>query len=347
MQYRKLGQTDIQVSNLCLGTMTFGAQNTEQECHEQLDYARDAGINFIDTAEMYPAPLEPETCGNAERIIGTWFKQRKCREKIILASKVVGPNDQTAHIRQGQTRLDRKNITIALEESLKRLQTDYLDLYQLHWPDRDTNFFGKLGYEHNPDDVSVPLEETLLVLADFVKSGKIRYVGLCNETPWGVMYALRLSESLGLPRVVSIQNPYNLLNRTFEIGLAEIAHREHVGLLAYSPLAFGLLSGKYLAGAKPPGAKITLFPTRFTRYNTPNRDVALEAYVQLAQKYQLKPAQMALSFVNTRSFLASTIIGATTISQLRNNIGSLNLTLSSDILAEIDAIHQRYPNPCP
>ncbi|GAB4350366.1 MAG: NADP(H)-dependent aldo-keto reductase [Gammaproteobacteria bacterium] len=345
MHYNPLGDTGIQVSRICLGTMTWGEQNTEAEAHEQLDYALDQGINFIDTAEMYPVPPKAETQGRTEAYIGSWLNRRKCRDKIILASKVAGPAERVKHIRP-HLRLDRENIEAAIEASLRRLQTDYLDLYQLHWPDRTANYFGQLGYVHREDESPVPIEETLSVLNDLVRAGKVRYVGISNETPWGTMAYLRAAERLGLPRIVSIQNPYSLLNRTFEIGLAEIAHREKVGLLAYSPLAFGMLSGKYSGGAKPAGARLTRW-AYFDRYSNPQAIAATEAYVALARKEGLSPAQMALAFVNRQPFLTSNIIGATSMEQLRENIASDSMDLSDEILEAIEAIHREHPNPSP
>lgn len=344
MNYRRLGRTDLNVSLICLGTMTWGEQNTEAEAHQQLDAAVAAGVNFIDTAEMYPVPPKAETYGATEKYIGTWLKRQQ-REKIILATKVIGCSD-FSYVRDGSQRLDRKNIEAALNASLKRLQTDYIDLYQLHWPDRNTNYFGKLGYEHDPSDDPIPIDETLTVLGDLVAAGKVRHIGLSNESPWGVMTFLRAAERLGLPRVVSIQNPYSLLNRTFEVGLAEVAHHEDVGLLAYSPLGFGVLSGKYLNGARPVDARLTLF-TRFTRYNNAVAVAATQKYVELARRHGLDPAQMALAYVNSRSFLTSTIIGATSLEQLRNNIASVDVTLSPEVVGAIEMIHQGHPNPAP
>lgn len=347
MQYRPLGRTDLNVSQICLGTMTWGQQNTQAEAFEQMDYAVDHGINFFDTAELYSIPPKDETYGSTEAIIGNWFKARGMRDQIILASKVCGPGaDWIPHIRHAQTRLDRKNIEAALHASLQRLQTDYLDLYQLHWPDRETNFFGKLGYQHDPDDHPIPIEETLEVLHDLVKAGKVRHIGVSNETPWGMMEFLHQSENHHWPRLVSIQNPYNLLNRSFEIGLAEIAIREQVGLLAYSPTGFGVLSGKYLHNQQPPGARITLWPN-YSRYTNPQAIAATEAYVELAQQHELDPVQMALAYVNSRDFLTSTIIGATTMPQLISNIASAELVLSDEVLCGIEAIHTQHPNPSP
>lgn len=345
MEYRKLGRTDIDVSVICLGTMTWGEQNTEAEAHQQLDAAVTAGVNFVDTAEMYPVPPMAETYTLTEQYIGSWFKRRGKRDDIVLASKVASRADWLEHVRGGQACLDRVNIEQALHGSLERLQTDYLDLYQLHWPDRNTNFFGELGYTHADGD-SVPIEETLRVLADLVQAGKIRYVGLSNETPWGVMEFLRLAEQCGLPRVVSVQNPYGLLNRTFEVGLAEVAHREDCGLLAYSPLGFGVLSGKYLHGQQPADARVTLYE-RFSRYSNEQAVAATEAYVALAHEHGLDPAQMALAYVNSRPFVTSNIIGATNMTQLQSNLASVELKLSEDVLNGIEAVHQRQPNPAP
>jgi aryl-alcohol dehydrogenase-like predicted oxidoreductase len=347
MQYRQLGQTDLKVSLICLGTMTWGEQNSQEEGFAQMDYAVEHGVNFFDTAELYSIPPNANTYGSTETIIGNWFKTRGRRDQVILASKVVGPGaDWIPHIRHGQTRLDRKNIEAALHASLQRLQTDYLDLYQLHWPDRDTNFFGKLGYQHNPDDDPVAIEETLQVLHDLVKAGKVRHVGLSNETPWGVMRFLHASEQRDWPRAVSVQNPYNLLNRSFEIGLAEVAIREQVGLLAYSPTGFGVLSGKYLHGQQPAGARITLWPN-YSRYTSPQAVAATQAYVELAQQHGLDPVQMALAYVNSRDFVTSTIIGATSMAQLNSNIASAELVLSPEVLQGIEAIHTQHPNPSP
>ncbi|MGE5154397.1 MAG: NADP(H)-dependent aldo-keto reductase [Bdellovibrio bacteriovorus] len=346
MQQRPLGRTGIQVSALCLGTMTFGEQNTEAQAHAQLDRALAAGIHFIDTAEMYPVPPKAETQGLTESYIGSWLAARGCRDRVVLATKVAGPGDWINWLRGGGHRLDRRNIEAALEASLRRLRTDYVDLYQLHWPDRETNFFGKLGFSPVEDDYSVPLLETLGVLDDLVKSGKVRAVGVSNETPWGLMRYLALAEQHGLPRMASIQNPYSLLNRSFEVGLAEVAIREQCGLLAYSPLGFGVLSGKYLGGQRPVGARLTLFE-RFNRYSNPESDRATADYVALARSHGLDPAQMALAWVASRPFTTSNIIGATTLDQLESNIASADMRLSEEVIAEIEAIHQRQPNPAP
>ena len=348
MKHNTLGTTDIQVSEICLGTMTWGEQNTEAEAHEQLDYATANGVNFIDTAELYAVPPKAETYGLTEQYIGSWLAKTAKRSKVVLASKIAGPADGwLPHIRNEATRrLDEANIEQALNASLKRLQTDYLDLYQLHWPDRKTNFFGQLGYSHDASDKFVPIEETLQALKKQVDAGKIRSIGLSNETPWGVMEFTRLAEQLNLPRVVSVQNPYSLLNRTYEIGLAEVSIREQAGLLAYSPLGFGVLSGKYLNGAKPEGARLSLFPD-YNRYSNENAVNATTAYVQLAKDNSLNPAQMALAFINAQPFVTANIIGATTLQQLRDNIASAELTLSNEVFEGIAAIHLQYPNPSP
>jgi len=346
MQYRKLGRTDLKVSALCLGTMTFGEQNTERQAHIQLDRALAAGINFLDTAEIYPTPPQSGTQGRTEQYIGSWLAARGGRDRIVLATKVSGPADWLSYLRGGKARLDRPNIEVAVEASLKRLRTDYIDLYQLHWPDRKTNYFGQLSYRHPAEDDSVPLLETLKVLGDLVTAGKVRYVGLSNETPWGTMRMLRLAEEHGLPRPVSIQNPYNLLNRTFEIGLAEIAIREQCGLLAYSPLAFGVLSGKYLDGARPAGARLTLFEW-FKRYSGPRVAQAAAAYVALARAQGLDPARMALAWVIRQPFVTAGIIGATTMDQLEANLGSAELVLAEEVIEKIETIHSFQPNPSP
>ena len=346
MEYTKLGKTDIDVSRICLGTMTWGQQNTEAEAHQQLDYAVDAGINFIDTAEMYPVPPMAETQGLTETYIGTWLAKRHDRDKLIIASKVCGNESFVDYMREGGVKLDKKNIHQALDASLKRLQTDYIDLYQTHWPDRDTNYFGRLDYYHAPEKDGTAIAETLDVLDGLVKAGKIRMIGISNETPWGCSEYLRVANELNLPRIVSIQNPYNLLNRSFEIGLSEFAHREQTGLLAYSPLAFGVLSGKFLNGARPEGTRLVLWD-RFSRYNNPQADAATADYVKLAQENRLDPAQMALAFVNSRPFLTSNIIGATSMEQLKSNIDSIDIKLSKDIIRAIETIHEKIPNPSP
>ena len=346
MEYRRLGRTDIEVSRVCLGTMTFGQQNTETEAHDQLSLAIDQGVNFIDAAEMYPVPPKPETQGLTERHIGSWLKATGLRDKLVIATKGVGAARDMKHIRGGNARLDGANIRAAVEDSLVRLGTDRIDLYQLHWPDRKTATFGQTTYVHELDPEEVPIESTLDALAGLVEAGKIRAVGLSNETPWGTMRFLALAEQRGLPRVASIQNAYNLVNRTFEQGLAEVALREDCGLLPYSPLGGGTLSGKYLGGARPAGARMTLF-TRFTRYDKPEAIEAIGRYVALAREHGLDPAQMALAFVHRQPFVTSTIIGATTTTQLKQDLAAFDLTLSAEVLAGIEAIHRAIPNPCP
>lgn len=345
MEYRQLGHSDLQVSALCLGSMTWGEQNSEAEGFAQIDRAKACGINLLDTAEMYPVPPRRDTYGATERIIGNYFKARGDRADWVLASKVAGPGNGIDYIRGGQLKHNRQHIVAALDDSLKRLQTDWIDLYQLHWPERSTNFFGQLGYRHQEQDFT-PLQETLEVLGEQVKAGKIRHIGLSNETAWGTMKYLQLADQLGLPRAVSIQNPYNLLNRSFEVGLAEVAMREQCGLLAYSPLAFGMLSGKYENGARPANARITLF-SRFARYTNPQAIAACSRYVTLAREHGLDPAQMALAFVTRQPFVTSNIIGATSLEQLESNLGSLSLELSDELLDAIEAIHREQPNPAP
>jgi len=346
MEYRPLGTTDIRVSAVCLGSMTWGEQNTEAEGHAQLDHAITQGVNFIDAAEMYPVPPRAETQGRTESIIGTWLSRRTDRDKLVIATKVSGPAEWVSYLRDPPLALDRRNLTAALDASLKRLKTDYVDLYQTHWPARDTNFFGKLNYYHAPDKDITPIAETLDAMGELVTSGKVRHVGVSNETPWGVAAHLRCAAN-GAPRIVSIQNPYSLLNRTFEIGLAEIAHREQTGLLAYSPLGFGTLSGKYLGGARPDGTRLALFGDRYTRYTNPQAERATERYVAIAHKHGLDPGQMALAFVISRPFLTSAIIGATNIDQLSRNIGAAEIALSKEILREIEEVHKDQPNPSP
>ena len=344
MKYTRLPRIGLEISRICLGTMTWGEQNTEAEAHEQMDYAVAQGINFFDAAEMYPVPPKAETQGRTEQYIGTWLKARGNRGKIVLATKVVGPGE-FSWIRGGP-RLDRANVLAACDSSLQRLQTDYIDLYQVHWPARSTNYFGQLGFRPTNDKAAAPIEETLGALDELVKAGKVRNIGVSNETPWGVAEYLRLSTEKNLPRLVSIQNPYSLLNRSFEVGLAEFAYRSELPLLAYSPLGFGMLSGKYLDGAKPPKGRLTLF-SRFSRYNGAHAENATREYVNLARKHGLDPAQMALAYVNTRPFLGATIIGATTMDQLKANIASIDVKLPDEVLTEIEAIHRRFTIPCP
>lgn len=349
MQFKPLANTGILVPEICLGTMTFGEQNTQAEGFAQLDYALERGLNFWDTAEMYPVPPKSETQGATERIIGNWFAERGGRDNVILATKIAGPSQGGSQIRNGQTRYTATEIASALDGNLQRLKTDYIDLYQLHWPQRPTNFFGKLGYDNaeaNNDQEVTALEETLSALSDEVKKGRIRAIGLSNETPWGTLKFLHLAEKLGLEKVVSVQNPYNLLNRTYEIGMSEIAKYENVGLLAYSPLAFGYLTGKFRHGARPAHARVTLF-SRFSRYSNPQSEWATEQYAQLAEKHGLSLTQLALAFIKQQFFVTSTIIGATNLAQLKENIDAFEINLSEDILQGIEAIHRQQPNPAP
>ncbi len=351
MEYRTLGRTPVKVSAIGMGTMTFGEQNTEADGHEQLDYAFAQGVNLIDTAEMYSVPPRAETYGSTERIVGTWLKKYGQRDKVILATKVAGPGAVLglSHVRGGDNRLDRANIIAAVEASLQRLQTDYIDIYQMHWPSRPTNFFGRLGYTHAEQAQgaqAVALEESLAAMDELVRAGKIRYVGLSNETPWGVHRCLQLAQSQALPRIASIQNPYSLLNRTYEIGLAEMSIREDVSLLAYSPLAFGLLSGKFLNGARPPEARMVRW-SRFSRYSNEYADRATSAYAGIAAKHGLNLAQMALAFVRQQRFMTSVLIGATTMAQLRTNLGSQEVHLSQEVMQDIEAVHKSHPSPCP
>ena len=348
MKYKKLGNTDIDVSLICLGTMTFGEQNTADEGYAQMDYAVDQGVNFFDTAELYAIPPKAETYGRTEEIVGEWFQKSGKRKDIVLATKVVGAAGHLPWIREGKARLEKAQIIEAVEGSLKRLQTDYIDLYQIHWPQRPVNSFGKLGFDQNTvtgREADVILE-TLQTMGDLVKAGKIRHVGLSNETPWGVMTYLRLAAANDLPRVVSIQNPYNLLNRTFDVGLGEMAMQEKVGLLAYSPLAAATLTGKYLDGQIPPGTRRAI-DTRTSRYDRPGVDAVVRKYLAIAEKHGLDVAQMALAYVNTRPFTTSNIIGATTMDNLKVNIASVDVTLAPDVVAAIEQVHTEHPNPCP
>ena len=346
MKYTRLPNTSIRVSKICLGTMTWGRQNSEEQGHEQMSYALDQGVNFFDTAELYPVPAKKELYAVTEEIIGNWFKKTGNRDKVVLGSKIVGPGDYTKHIRT--TGSSRDSIITAVEGSLKRLQTDYIDLYQLHWPERNTNFFGQRGYNADKADFwEDNIHQILETLRDLVKEGKIREVGLSNENPWGVMRFLEESKVHDdLPRMVTIQNPYNLLNRLFEVGLSEISIREKIGLIPYSPLGFGVLSGKYLGGKKPRKGRVTLFPN-YNRYSNENAVEATQKYYDLATANELSLTQMSLAFVNTRSFVTSNIIGATTMEQLKENIDSINVDLSDEVLDGIEAIHAEIPNPGP
>ncbi len=346
MIYTTLPHTAIEVSKICLGTMTWGNQNTEAEGHEQMDYAVDKGINFFDTAELYSIPAHPDRKSNTEKIIGTWFKKNGNRENIVLGSKIAGKAEFTKFIRT--TGFTRASIIEAVEGSLNRLQTDYIDLYQLHWPERNTNYFGKRGYKHDVSDHwEDNIHQVLETLRDLIREGKIRQVGLSNENPWGIMRFLEESKvHSSLPRMITIQNPYSLLNRQFEIGSSEIAMREDMKLLAYSPLGFGALSGKYLGGRLPENSRLALFPN-YDRYIKGNSEIATQKYYELAQSHDLSLTQMALAFVNSRPFLTSNIIGATTMKQLEENIASIDLELSEEVLEGIEAIHNQIPNPAP
>ena len=346
MNYRKLGTTDLKVSTICLGTMTWGEQNTQEEGFEQMDYALDQGVNFWDTAELYAVPPRAETFGHTEIIIGNWFKKTKKRKEVILATKVAGPSRE--YLRDGGCNYGIEKLTEAINDSLKRLQTDYIDLYQLHWPERNTNMFGKLGYEHKDNGDWNKFEDVLGNLQKFVKDGKIREVGLSNETPWGVSKYLEISKEKNLPRMMSIQNPYSLLNRTYEIGLAEVSIRDQIGLLAYSPLASGYLSGKYRNETYPKGSRMERdWEFWKYRYNTPNLKNAVDEYYKISEKHNLDMSQMSLKFCELQHFMTSVIIGATTMEQLKTNIESVNVNLSDEIIKEINEIQKIYPNPCP
>lgn len=346
MQYSTLPQLGDKVSKICLGTMTWGQQNTEADGHAQMDYALAHGVNFWDTAEMYPSPPDKDKHGDTERIIGSWFAKTGKRNEVILASKI-SRND---FLRDGNTHFDKKTISQAIDGNLKRLQTDHIDIYQLHWPERESNFFSKRGYTEAmaQQDLSclTPFLQTIEALNDEIKKGRIRAYGLSNETPWGVMRYITEAEKNGLLPPITIQNPYSLLNRQYEVGLAEISHRENIGLLAYSPLAFGVLSGKYLGGRQPENARLTLY-THFTRYLGEITQQATEAYAQVAKKHNLDMAQMALAFVNTRFFTTANIIGATTLEQLKSNIESIDLVLSDEVLNDIETVQNEFPNPAP
>ena len=358
MNYKKLGTTDLDVSTICLGTMTWGEQNSQKEGFEQMDYALDQGINFFDAAEMYPSPCKKETYGETEKIVGNWFDQRKKRDKVILATKISGPG--MSYIRGGNLQFTDKNISLAIEDSLKRLKTDYIDLYQLHWPERKTNFFGRLGYEHKDDSNELfgsfktkntsennDFEKILITLEKFIKQGKIRYIGLSNETSWGLSKFLEVSKLKTLPKMMSVQNPYNLLCRTYEIGLAEISIREKSGLLAYSPLAGGFLTGKYRNNNLPKNSRQKLFGEYYTRYSKPNASIVIEKYFDIAKQFALDFAQMSIKFCEIQKFLTSVIIGATSIEQLKIDIESVNVNLTEEIIKKINDVQIKYPNPCP
>ena len=344
MKFNKLGNTGLNVSLICLGTMTWGVQNNQEEAFEQMDYALDRGVNFFDTAEQYAVPATKESYGKTETIIGNWFKNRNNRKKIILSTKISGPG--YTWIRGGGLQYTKENIRIALEGSLKRLRTDYIDLYQLHWPERHSHYFGKMGYKHQKkENLFNNFESILLLLKKFVDQGKIRYFGISNETASGLLKYLELSKLPNLPRVVSIQNRYNLLNRTFEDDLAEISIREQSGLLAYSPLAFGVLTGKYRNNQKPKGSRLQLFRDYFPRYSGKLSSLAVEEYFKIAKKHNISLAQLSLAFVNQQPFVTSSIIGVTTIKQLKENIDSVNINLTSEIINELNLIHKNNPNP--
>ena len=345
MNFKKLGNTNLKVSTICLGTMTWGEQNNEKEAFEQMNYSLDCGINFFDAAEIYPSPCRKDTFGETEKIIGKWLNQKKNRDKIVLASKIAGPG--LSWVRDGGQNYSEKKIEKALEDSLKRLQTDHIDLYQLHWPERKTNFFGRLSYNHKEEDSWNDFETVLIALEKFVKQGKIRYVGLSNETPWGLSKFLEISKTKKLPRMVAVQNPYSLLCRTYEIGLSEISIREKSGLLAYSPLAGGFLTGKYRNNNLPEKSRQKLFADYYTRYSKTSASPVIEKYYNIAKKFGLNFAQMSIKFCEIQKFLTSVIIGATSMEQLKIDIESVNVNLTEEILKEINDVQIKYPNPCP
>ena len=345
MKYTTLPNTNIKVSKICLGTMTWGNQNTEAEGHEQLDYALEQGVNFIDTAELYPVPATAETSGRTSTIIGNWLHKRNNRDKVILASKIAGPGDYTAHIRTNG--FSKEGLNDAITKELKRLQTDYIDLYQLHWPERQTNTFGVRDYNHNPTDSwKDNFNEVLHSLKEQIKAGKIRHIGMSNEKAWGAMRYIEESRTHDLPRMCTIQNAYSLINRVFEGDMAEVALRENIGLLTYSPMAFGVLSGKYIKGTAGEDARLKLFP-RFARYSSEQSTEATRRYLKIAEDNNITLAQMSLAFVNQQPFVTSNIIGASKMEQLKENIDSINVTLSKEILNQINAVHAVIPNPAP
>ena len=348
MNFKKLGNTNLKVSSICLGTMTWGEQNTQKDAFEQMDYALDQGVNFFDTAELYAVPMKPETRGKTSQYIGEWFLKTKKRNKIILADKVAGASGMNwLRPNNEKTSLNKKQIEFACERSLKDLKTDYIDLYQVHWTDRPSGAFsGKQEYEHKDTDDFVSIEETLGALNNLIKTGKVRHIGISNETPWGANQYLKFAEQKKLTKIVSIQNAYNFLNRGFEVGLSEIAMREKIGLLAYSPLASGYLSGKYRNGVIPKNSRMDLFYDFLPRYRTLNSEKAIEEYWNLAKKFNLNLAQMAIKFCEIQPFITSAIIGATTMEQLKTNIDSVNINLDKELVAKIGEIHKKYPNPC-
>ncbi len=346
MKYKALGDTDLKVSLICLGTMTWGEQNTQEEGFEQMDYAIEKEINFFDTAELYAIPPKEKTYGKTEEIIGNWFKERKNRNKIILGSKIAGPG--LPWIRGGGSQYSEKSIESALHDSLKRLKTDYIDLYQLHWPERNTNYFGDLNYKHKENERSWNSFESILkVLKKFIDQGKIRYIGVSNETPWGFSKFLQTAKEQNLPKIISVQNPYNLVNRTYEIGMSEISMREKSGLLAYSPLAVGYLTGKYRNKQVPKNSRLDLFYKNYPRYHNQRTYDAVDEYFKIAKKHKISLAQLSLAFVNSRDFVTSNIIGATTMNQLKENIDSINISLNQKIVDEINSVHEKNPNPAP
>ena len=345
MKYTTLPNTDIKVSKICLGTMTFGQQNTEADGHAQMDYALEKGVNFFDTAEMYSVPARQETYGSTEKILGTWFKKSGKREEVVLASKIAGPNPNFTYMRETND-FSPASIQFALDQSLQRLQTDYIDVYQLHWPERKTNYFGQRGFKVQDDAWEDNIHNVLETLDGFVKEGKIKHIGLSNENPWGIMRFLEESKYNNLPRIKTIQNPYSLLNRLFENGSAEICMRENVGLLAYSPMAFGVLSGKFLTGENHPNARIKLFP-QYSRYNSEQCTEATRLYQEIAKKNGLTLTELSLAFIEQQPFLTSTIIGATTMEQLKENIDSITVSLSDEILKAIDEVQAAIPDPAP
>jgi aryl-alcohol dehydrogenase-like predicted oxidoreductase len=345
MKYTTLPNTDVKVSKICLGTMTFGQQNTEAEGHSQLDFAFEKGINFIDTAEMYSVPARRETYGSTEEIIGTWFKKSGKRDEVVLASKIAGPNPLFTYMRD-KNDFSPASIKFALDQSLKRLQTDYIDLYQLHWPERKTNTFGQRGFKIIEEGWEDNIQQVLETLQGFIQEGKIKNIGVSNETPWGMMRFLEESKKHNLPRISTIQNPYSVVNRSFEVGMSEICYRENVGLLAYSPMAFGVLSGKFLTGESHPNARINLFP-QFARYNSENTREATRLYNEIAKDFGLTLTELALAFIEKQPFVTSTIIGATNLQQLEQNINTINVSLSEEIMVEVEKVQNDFPNPAP
>ena len=348
MNYKKLGNSNLNISTISMGTMTWGEQNTLEEAFEQMDYAYDQGINIFDSAELYPVPPSADTQGETSRILGQWVKSRKIRDKVIIADKIVGRSGMNWFRPEGiETRLNKKQIEFALDRTLKNLEMDYVDIYQLHWPDRPINVFGGLEYEHTDSGDAISIEETLTALDELVKQGKIRHIGLSNETAWGTSEFLKVASEKKMSKIISIQNPYNLLNRSFEIGLSEISIREQVGLLAYSPLASGILTGKYFDGKLPKGSRMDLFGHRYPRYRTLNAEAAAKKYYAVASKHGLNPCQMAIKFCEIQKFVSSVIIGQTTMEQLKTNIGSISLNLSKEVIKDINEVQIIYSNPCP